>query len=113
VSLSGRKITKLVLTGGAGDVVLTNCTVGEVENQSGTAVTLYLVGTAAPALTATSGAIGLATVSNITDISSASLTAIADAVRTSLGTVQANIVQVNSVAVTGNGQEGTEWGPAP
>lgn len=76
-SFTGRTITKLVLTSGTGDVTLTNCTVGEIENRSGTAVTLYLIGTATPTLTATNGAINLATVLSFSDVSGGAFTLIA------------------------------------
>lgn len=77
VTLTGRTVNKLVLTSGTGDVTLTNCTIGEIENKSGTAVTVYLIGTATPTLTTTNGAINLATILSFSDVSGGDFTLIA------------------------------------
>ena len=61
VTLTGRNITKLIVDGGTGDISLTNCEIGEIENQSGTDASLFLIGTPVPTLTETNGALTAAT----------------------------------------------------
>lgn len=71
------------------------------------------IGAAGAGLTALASASGLATLATYVDTEVAAIKVKTDQLVFSVaGQLDANIQYVNNVAIQGNGQTGTEWGPA-